>query len=149
MVTKVLSSFCRQLMENQITVIERGAFDDMKELERLWVPPRLTRNNTFLCLFKTPTSDENPTLQLISIKCVCRLGVMSPTGGTGYKWCIKCEALPCHSIVVRWCWEGTLWVGGIFLLALPDRNALSGIWGLSHTANPGSSGQHQDSSTAC
>lgn len=25
----------RQLMENQITVIERGAFDDMKELERL------------------------------------------------------------------------------------------------------------------
>lgn len=30
-----LFSFCRQLMENQITVIERGAFDDMKELERL------------------------------------------------------------------------------------------------------------------
>lgn len=47
-----LSSLCRQLMENQITVIERGAFDDMKELERLWVPPRVlcrrTRKNTFL-----------------------------------------------------------------------------------------------------
>ena len=26
---------CRQLMENQISVVERGAFDDMKELERL------------------------------------------------------------------------------------------------------------------
>ena len=24
-------------MENQIGVVERGAFDDMKELERLWV----------------------------------------------------------------------------------------------------------------
>lgn len=28
-------SLCRQLMENQIGAIERGAFDDMKELERL------------------------------------------------------------------------------------------------------------------
>lgn len=27
--------FPRQLMENQIGVVERGAFDDMKELERL------------------------------------------------------------------------------------------------------------------
>lgn len=24
-------------MENQITMVERGVFDDMKELERLWV----------------------------------------------------------------------------------------------------------------
>lgn len=28
----------RQLMENKITTIERGAFQDLKELERLWVP---------------------------------------------------------------------------------------------------------------
>lgn len=27
--------FPRQLMENQIVAVERGAFDDMKELERL------------------------------------------------------------------------------------------------------------------
>lgn len=27
----------RQLMENKITTIERGAFQDLKELERLWV----------------------------------------------------------------------------------------------------------------
>uniref|UniRef100_W5KNZ6 Slit homolog 1 protein n=1 Tax=Astyanax mexicanus TaxID=7994 RepID=W5KNZ6_ASTMX len=33
-------AFLEQLMENQITAIERGAFDDMKELERL----RLNRN---------------------------------------------------------------------------------------------------------
>lgn len=32
-----LCHFYRQLMENQINVVERGAFDDMKELERLWV----------------------------------------------------------------------------------------------------------------
>lgn len=32
---KLTPSLCRQLMENQISVVERGAFDDMKELERL------------------------------------------------------------------------------------------------------------------
>lgn len=30
-----LVTFFRQLMENQISVVERGVFDDMKELERL------------------------------------------------------------------------------------------------------------------
>lgn len=32
----------RQLMENKITTIERGAFQDLKELERLWVTIRGT-----------------------------------------------------------------------------------------------------------
>lgn len=36
----LIFSWCfsfRQLMENKITTIERGAFQDLKELERLWV----------------------------------------------------------------------------------------------------------------
>lgn len=32
---KPTPSLRRQLMENQISTVERGAFDDMKELERL------------------------------------------------------------------------------------------------------------------
>ena len=32
---KVTPSLHRQLMENQISTVERGAFDDLKELERL------------------------------------------------------------------------------------------------------------------
>lgn len=38
----------RQLMENKITTIERGAFQDLKELERLWVTLPHWR---FLCLY--------------------------------------------------------------------------------------------------
>lgn len=37
----------RQLMENKITTIERGAFQDLKELERLWVQIFLSSNQIF------------------------------------------------------------------------------------------------------
>ncbi|KAM7385618.1 hypothetical protein PAMP_001693 [Pampus punctatissimus] len=50
----------RQLMENHITVIERGAFDDMKELERL----RLNRNQ--LQQLPELLFQKNPALSRLS-----------------------------------------------------------------------------------
>lgn len=46
----LILSWCfsfRQLMENKITTIERGAFQDLKELERLWVQFFLSSNQVF------------------------------------------------------------------------------------------------------
>lgn len=43
----ILCWFFRQLMENKITTIERGSFQDLKELERLWVH-FLSSNQFFL-----------------------------------------------------------------------------------------------------
>lgn len=50
--------------------------------------------------------------------------------------CVKAVALPCQSIDVGWFWEGTMWAGSVFLLAFPDRNALSGICGLERPTAP-------------
>lgn len=47
----LILSWCfsfRQLMENKITTIERGAFQDLKELERLWVQFFLSSNQVFI-----------------------------------------------------------------------------------------------------
>uniref|UniRef100_A0A665VHV4 Slit homolog 1 protein n=1 Tax=Echeneis naucrates TaxID=173247 RepID=A0A665VHV4_ECHNA len=64
-----LFSLCRQLMENQITVIERGAFDDMKELERLFL------NITHTLLKQTNTTSSSSWIcggQLMYVYCLHR-----------------------------------------------------------------------------